>query len=575
MELSARAIQEVVHPTAAFTSHDGSQQQPASLFLSPPWDQSLLNPKNRIDSLEVPEQPLWRVDGCTGLGTQYYTLPLFLPEVPPMRMDVFIPENQPALIRQQLDLDVAFHTKDAARLSRLAITKHIIRTLHLWVDTHFKDLDTFADFYKSVPFGTRIVFENLSLDIRNIQVKVGMNHNLERQLLPLSGLAKFWGDEFVFPQLIDFHEVHVVRILHDSVCLARIREQLVIFKALTSGAKYLYHELKTLCTLQSHPNVIAHPLHIVRKTCKFGGKKAIMGFTTFFHSKGSLRDLLPQLRIHNQLEQSDQLKWSVQLAAALEHLRHSSGTYYPDLRLDNIVLSENSNIVMIDFEQRGVWCEFAAPEVNSIEYIRFIAIDEEVEDEIREKYEGILGSLVPNFRDLEADRYTNPADGHNIPWVALSATEQEAAEVYMLGRVLWCIFEGVSGPQKAAVWQSYPWEPDLEFPEFRRTPHRLRGLIDRCTQGRRHTLSGIIERRGSRLILRNRDSEMQHAEEVKDAAGCFWANELQVAEDFLAMRQEQKAQGIWKENYYNRPTLKEVLIELEGYQKEILLAWQR
>ncbi|KAI0136536.1 hypothetical protein BJ170DRAFT_677407 [Xylariales sp. AK1849] len=569
MELSARTIQEVVHPTAVYSSYNDFEPPPATPHYQSAWDESLLNPKNRIDSLDLPGKALWRIDGCTGLGTQYYTLPLFLSAVAPMRMDVFIPENQPALVRQQLDLDIAFHTKDGARLSKLAITRHIIRTLHLWVSTQFEDWNAFEEFYKNVPFGTRLVFENLSIDIRKIQVKVGKNHDLERRLLPLSTLTSLWGAHVDFPPTIDLYDVQVVSILHDSVCLVRIHGRLCIFKALTSGAKYLYHELKTLCMLDPHPHVIARPTHIVTKICKFGSKKAIVGFTTFFHSRGSLRDVLPQRRIHGQLHLSEQLKWSIQLTTALEHLRVTSGTYYPDLRLDNIVLSEDSNIVMVDFEQRGVWCEFAAPEVNSIEYVRLIATDADVADEARDKYREILGRLVPDYEDLEADRYSNPSDGYNISWIALSAAEQEAAEVYMLGRVLWCLFEGVSGPQKAAVWQSYPWESDLEFPEFLRTPPAMRTLIDRCTRGRRQTLSSIIARQGSRLVLRDRDVKGQAPRAVKDAAAKFWKGELQVAEAFLAMREASKAHGTWEENYYRRPRLKEVLKELEAYRQTV------
>lgn len=571
MELSARAIQAVVHPTAAFPSYDSSDEQlaPAPAGSSPLWEESLLNPKNRIDSLDLPADPLWRVDGCTGVGTQYYTVPLFFSAVPPMRMDVFIPEDQPSVLREQLQLDVAFHTKDAARLSRVAITRHIIRTLHHWVQTEFEDLKDFERFYATVPFGTRLVIENLSLNVRDMQVRVGLNHNLERQLLPATALTRLWGPDFPLPPSVDFYDIQVLSVLHDSVCLVRIQGEKFIFKALTSGSKYLYHELKTLCTLASHPNVISRPVHIVRKVCSFGAKKAVAGFTTRLQPNGSLRDLLPQLRIHGRLDRLTQLKWSVQLTTALEHLRHTSGTYYPDLRLDNIVLSEKFDIVMVDFEQRGVWCEFAAPEVNSLEYIRLIAIDDEVDEEVQEKYRDTLRRLVPDFEMLERDEYANPPDGYNVPWIALSPREQEAAEVYMLGRVLWCIFEGVSGPQKAAVWQSYPWESDLEFPEYRRTPAEMRCLIDRCTRGRRQTLNSIIVRRQSHLVLKDRDLVTQGREDVLEAAREYWKSELQVAEDFLEMREKLKSQGRWDENYYERPTLKEALDELTRYQSQV------
>jgi hypothetical protein len=577
MELSVKAIQEIVHPTAVFAGYDDSQTQPASDSLSVAWHESLLNPKNRIDSLDLPARPLWRIDGCSSLGMQYYTVPLFFSDVPPLRIDVFIHESQPAILRQQLELHAAFHTKDAARLSRLAITNYIIRVLESWTKAAFEDLEECKEFYNSSPFGTRLVLENLSTNIRSVDVQVAHNHDLERRLLPLSVLKRFWGSDFHFPRIINFHDVHVIRVLHDSVCLVRIHGELFIFKALMSGNKYLYHELKTLCTLSPHPGVIAHPIHLIEKNCNFGGKKAIIGFTTFYHCNGSLRDVLPQLRIHGKLGQAQQFKWSIQLTEALEHLRCTTGTYYPDLRLDNIVLSAASDIVMVDFEQRGVWCEFAAPEVNALEYIRLVAMDEHAdhrypsgdEEPIHEEYHRILRQLVPEFEELEKEKYNNPPNGYNIAWIALTPAEQEAAEVYMLGRVLWCIFEGVSGPQKAAVWQSYPWESDIEFPQFRRTPPEMRVLIDMCTLGRRKPLGSLITRQGSRLVLKGVPLSQQSPKDVKNTACRFWQTELKVAEDYLAMRSDLMARGKWTGNIYGRPTLKQVLDKLKTYQQNI------
>jgi hypothetical protein len=349
---------------------------------------------------------------------------------------------------------------------------------------------------------------------------------------------------------------------------ARIQGQLFIFKALVSEVKYLYHELKTLCMVEPHVNIIARPIHLVRKACSFGGKYAIVGFTTFYHRQGSLRDLLPQLRIHGRLRREDQFKWAIQVTRALEHLRTRSSTYYPDLRLDNIVLSEDLDIVMVDFEQRGVWCEFAAPEVNAVEYMRLIATDDRIPSEVGSKYVGIMRDLVPDYDRLQQDRYTNPEAGYNASWLALSPEEQEMAEVYMLGRLLWCIFEGVSGPQKAAVWQSYRWESNLEFPEYDRTPPALRELIDRCTRGRRRDLGSIIVRQQSHLLLRQRHRDDQNADLVQAAAMAYWTEELKWAEEFLYERNRLRRQGAWKNNHYNRPRLEEVLAALLDIQAQ-------
>ena len=485
-------------------------------------------------------------------------------------MDVFVHEQQPTFLRRQLELTTAFHTKDTERLSRLAIVRHITRTLNRWTEANFRSPEIFERFYKNIPFGSRLVFENLSLDIAKIRVRVGPNHDLEHKLLDLSGLRQLWGSDFVFPEEIDLYDLQLVKVLHDSVCLVRIGEKLFIFKALVSGVKYLYHELRTLCSIEPHPNIIGRPIHIVRKKSQFGAKKSIIGFTTFYHPRGSLRDIIPQLRIHGRLRPQDQIEWSLQIAYALDHLKSSSKTYYPDLRLDNLVLSDTGDVVMVDFEQRGVWCEFAAPEVNAIEYIRLVATkDEGVPDSVRERYLNILKRLVPDYDTLEEDRYNNPEHGYTTSWVALSPTEQEAAEVYMLGRIIWCIFEGVSGPQKAAVWQSYRWESHLEFPEYQRTPSAIRHLIDLCTRGRRETLASIIARQGSRLVLCDDHAStrgVQGEKAVKDAARQFWTAELNDVERFLDLRDTERERGEWNENYFNRPSLRRVIAALQSYR---------
>ncbi|KAL2264398.1 hypothetical protein VTK26DRAFT_4866 [Humicola hyalothermophila] len=590
MELNSISIHDVIHPTAAYSQSSASaipHGTPRGGDVS--WLESQLNPKNRIDSLEPPLNPLWRIDGCTGLGTQYFALPLFLAHVPPMRFDVFIPEEAATcpLIRELLDLNAAFHTKDAARIRRLGISIHILRTLQAWITSKgHEGPGLIGAMYRDLPFGSRIIFENLDVNIRNIRITVAPTYFVERQLLGVSGLDEKLGvAPELLPRSVDISCLSIVQQLHDSVCVVRMRQhegsdttKLWILKALTSGTKYLYVELRNLLRMEPHPHVISKPEYLVTKYCRFGGKVAVVGFVVPFHASGSLRDTLPLLQIHDRLTLSLQLKWATQLASAVLHVRERGRMFYPDLRLDNVVLSATQNIVMVDFEQRGVWCEFAAPEINALEYTRLLASDNScdggeaestIPDETRSHFARILDRLLPDWDALQAgDEYSalpNGYSSYNIPWLCLDETEQEAAEVYMLGRVLWCIFEGQSAPQRAAFWQSYRREPDLEFPAFRRTPPALRSLIDRCTRGRRQALSSLIVRRGSRLVLVGREKSST-PEEVVRVAREWWRAEVEAAERFLEMREERKSRGTWDGNYFGRPRLRELLREMEEFR---------
>ncbi|KAK4205207.1 hypothetical protein QBC40DRAFT_49706 [Triangularia verruculosa] len=637
MELNSTTIHDAIHPTAAFFQDRSAldQSSPHRGASAPnPWPESQLNPKNRVDSLDPHPNPLWRIDGCTGLGTQYYAIPLFVDNLPPMRFDVFVPQEttQDPLLRQILDLDAAFHTKDSTRLNRLGITRHILRALQKWSLEGEGDAKFITALYKNNPFGSRIILEDFGYHIESIKVTIAATFTVEEQLLKPRDLVDSVGlPEGLIPDAIDISTLSIVQQLHDSVCLVRIRrgqedaQRLWIFKALTSNAKYLIRELRNLLLMEPHPNVVSKPKYLITKYCRFGGKTAVVGFILPFYANGSLRDTVPLLHIHGLLKPKMQIMWAKQLASAVLHIRERGKIYYPDLRLDNVVLTAAGDLVMVDFEQRGVWCEFAAPEVNAITYVHTLAVDQPEEDQPDMGYGGqatlppgegsmtldkasddklgddapeaedsrlhgqfdrskeqtnrwisILDRLLPDWQALEADEKWTPLPhgytSYNIPWLALDAVEQEAAEVYMLGRVLWCLFEGQCAPQHAAVWQSYRREPDYEFPEYRHTPRQMRELIDGCTKGRRETLSKLVTRAGSRIVLRRKNSEVDlncTPIEVLDAARDWWRVEVEEAERFLAKREELKDRGEWDGNPYKRLRLMEVVSRLDEYEREV------
>ncbi|KAL2165505.1 hypothetical protein VTH06DRAFT_805 [Thermothelomyces fergusii] len=585
MELHSASIHDVIHPTAAFTQNPlakhGSGPGPELV----PWEDSQLNPKNRLDSLEFPKPALFRIDGCTGLGTQYSAVPLFLSHMPPMRLDVFIPEQAVAspVLRELLDLKVAFHAKDATRLRRLGISRYIVRALQNWIAE--RGYDAYTSLVPALPFGSHIIFEALHFDVRKTKISVVPAYYVERQLLGVTNLSESLGlAPELLPEAVDIESLSTMQELYDSVCLVRLREReaceegdgLWIFKALTSNTKYLFVELRNLLLMEPHPNIVSRPQYLVTKRCLFGGKTAVIGFLLPYHEHGCVRDKLPLMRIHGHLRLERQVRWASQLASAMVHILERGRMFYPDLRLDNVVLSATDDLVMIDFEQRGVWCEFASPEVNAIEYVRILASDEPDEvnqaipEETRCRFAARLSRILPGWDVLQASEdYSTPRPygypNYNIAWLALDEAERESSMVYMLGRVLWCIFEGQSAPNKGAAWQSYLHEPDIEFPSFRLTPGGLRDLIDRCTRGRRAELSMSIVRQSSRLVLRGKENST--AEDVLRVAREWWLAEIKAAEEFLDMREERRARGTWDGNYFGRPKLREVLAELERFQK--------
>ncbi|EGY21727.1 uncharacterized protein VDAG_03167 [Verticillium dahliae VdLs.17] len=603
MELNPETIHTVIHPTAVLKRTTVPPSQPTSKALSPlpadiAWDLSQLNPKNRIDSLAPLATPNWRIDGCTSWGSQYYATPLFMASVPPMRIDVFVPDLslQTRLVRDVLELDQAFHMKDRVRVSRLAVSMHILRRLQNWTmtiggadqeftnddgptrrRTHSERLEYAEKYLCHLPFGSRIVFDSLSLDIKQIDITVVPTFALEVYHFSVRQFEAAWGHDVTLPPCVHITQVQLVEQIHDSTSIVRIDGQSYIFKALTSFPKYLYHELRILLTTEPHPNIMSRPVHLVTKRTRFGGKNAVLGFTLELHRHGTLRDIVPFLSSSNALTIEEQFKWAYQITSAVFHFRETSGTFYPDLRLDNIVLSESRDAIMVDFEQRGVWCEFASPEVNAIEYMRILATAENPPFDVtsaQQPYRDIMERICPEYETLTRnEKYDNYTSSYNVSWESLTPREQEASEVYMLGRVLWCLFEGVSAPQKATIWVSYRWESHLQFPEYQRTPPRLRQLIDECTKGRRETLDNQVLRVGNKLVLRA-DLEANvdtNPDVLSKVAREWWEKEVGWAEKYLADREAKKQNGTWDDNPYDRPSIRQVLQSLDSIRAEIMV----
>jgi serine/threonine protein kinase len=570
MDITPNVLDRVILPPAAFAEPYSPAQDSSSCEdkATISWAASTLNPKNRIDSLAPLPKPKWRIDGCSGLGSVFHAVPIFLGNIIPLRVDISIPIPSRLESELQTVLETAslFHLHDS-RVARLGISNHLVRALERWTC----EIPDFRALYENLPFGSRLKFQNINKDIRKIKIEVVENYTLERQLLSLKSVRLLWNlPESAWPDTVDISQVHLLRQLSDSVSLVKLKRgdtcQTVACKALTNNPKYLYHELKLLLTIPPHPNIISRPLHLITKRCNFGGKVAIVGFTSTYHPRGTLRDIIPFQQIHGTVDRGPQLRWASQITSALIHIRESGFTY-SDLRLDNILLSDHNDIVLVDFEQRGLWCSFAAPEVNYLDYIHTLARSDTVPPEMRLKYQelGAAHTITSQPKSKEIHRYDNPECGYWEPWWCLSRREQEFAEVFALGRVLWCLFEGVSAPEMS-VWVSYVHESPLSFPNYCRTPPELRELINSCTTMEKGFLdwgSGGVVRRGNQLVIREGDEKLG-PEIIQEKASEWWRMVLKDAERFLRIKLQNRQMG--KDTIFGRPTLKEVLKTLGHLQ---------
>jgi len=568
MELNSENVTKLLYPSAAFQSStsssiDASDQAESAQLKPHSWTTSTLNPKNRVDSLTEPLNAMWRVDGSAGMGTQFYTVPIFLGRPVPMRIDTFIPERKdiPADLQEILDIGPAFYTRDN-RVARLGIARYIVRVLDRWS----RQVPDFEALYNSLPFGSRIVLQNVEREIRSVKVQILQTHFLERQLLSIESLQAMWNiPSDSWPEATDISNIALVEQLHDSVSLVKYAGQTRIMKSLTSSPKYLYHELKVLLTMSPHRCIISRPSHLIVKRCNFGSKLAVVGFILDYYSGGALRDALSWRRTHRCLQLQDQVEWSIQLTEALIHIR-DNGIMYCDLRLDNIVLNGNDDgIVMIDFEARGVGTFLSAPEVTYLEYINFLANEpnDYMAQSERDHFKR-LHEIVTSGRSLSqsGETYRNPRHGYCHSWLCIGEDEREAAQVCMLGKVIWGIFEGVGSPEKGLLVEHLR-EDVLEYPEWRSTPLAIRDLINACCTSWRPYKKFPLAKTGQLVRLRNSDGA-ETREQVRDAAGRWWKTELQNAEKFIAQRA-----GAASTLISTRPKLEEVLLFLKSFEKAL------
>lgn len=595
MDLSQSLVSVITKPTFVFVQLEPPQPSlTTSTAPLPSWGSSPINPKNRINSLDVTRSH-WRVDGATMCGRQFYVVPTcLLPNLVPLRVDVFIPdqEQHPPELREALQSSFSACMRHA-RLGQLGISRHLCRAL----DHHCAENPRFWHDYQTLPFGSKLIFENIAADVKAMTLTVEPAHDLERQLLSVPSLQKLWrGDVPIhsWPRVVDLNRLRLKQQLHDSISVINMVAESgglstrdFVFKSSTVGPKFLYRELKFLLTNSHHVNLIGAPLYIVTKKCNFGGKHGICGFILPYYPLGSIRDILPIRTLAGTLTFRQQINWSRQIVSALIHIREVAGTFYSDLRPDNVLLSQSEpngpeNLVLCDFEQRGNWHEWCPPEIlyqmyaaNLCAHPSPAAQSQLPQDLVNKRHDSNLSGNPLDRRTFN----THPL-GSNPEWCSLSWDEQEKAQVYSLGLLLYCIFEGMSNV-RVSIANAWPCEPDVEFPHFKRTPPSMRYCIRRCTidapdwvlKEKRSEEGGIPLRRPGRVtrmdgklypaghINANEDNKPV-AETVFETAKAWWKSEIGMAKRFFES-------APWRDGNTGkeRPTLREVLAMLDGFDE--------
>ncbi|KAB5580221.1 hypothetical protein GE09DRAFT_1279188 [Coniochaeta sp. 2T2.1] len=608
MELSSTIFSDILSPLAIFTEdtdsdhdydhqsqtvEDGSQQRPPA-GLSP----------STINGYHAPRTPAWRLDGVDIDGIRFFAVPTFAIGTPPLRIDVYIPpleEHSPA-VRQALSPAEAIYTTNMQHATDLPISRHLLQALEHWSSP----LPDFENQYLSLPFGSQIVVTELHPDpiTTASSIQLVPNYAVEQVMMSLDCLQQLWPSDLPWPEAIDTTDLHFRSQIHEAITLVTIPSSLClnreyVFKSLLRDQKYLYNELKMLLSLPPHPNLVPRPLYVVTHRCRFGGKRGVAGFVLEYCPLGSMAGYLrtvSTLSSNASLLLSDRFRWARQITSVLIHVNNHCNGFYPDLKPDNIVLRHNpergeTDAVLLDLEQRGGWFSWSPPEVAYVEYIEILA-SRAPDARTREELTVLLRRYIPTWTPpVQDERYRNVAGGFSAPWLALAAernatgcleTLLERAQTFMLGKLLWCIFEGRS-VVRCGIDHELLRDPDPEFggrdgafPEFVETPMEVRELIVACTAGAPEWAGrrrGLVLREG-RLVLAawHGDGSCPSAGETREVARRWWKSEVHAANEFLAEMTEVKRGGALLPdgvlgNAMKRPLLQDVLTVLKRCER--------
>jgi hypothetical protein len=512
-------FEQIIYPTAAFTSTLPNVTGPGAS--SADFNNSALNPRNRVDSLDLTENLQWRIDEGDADGIRFFAVPLFAIGKPPLRIDIYIPGHNfhPPALARTLDCHKTLTTTGGgAELSRLGICRLILRRLHAWSST--LSYPDFESVYWTLPFGSRIILGEVRADPDSIPVIIEPYYEVERQWLSLSKLREIWAPMIPddrWPPVIDHGELQLQRQIHEAISIVKIsshhhqqKSELFVFKSVSTDVKYLYHELKALLTLDPHQNIVKRPLYVVTKRCAFGGKVGVCGFVLVYYPIGSLRHALENEQTTPTLGLRDKFRLARQVLSALIHVQSSPLEFYTGLKPNNIVLSRSpqddgtmmTDAVLIDFEQRSTSCAWSPPEVYYVEFLEILAGSDRVDEGTRTKYVALLQQFMPPGWSLHKrkGRYEESGLGYARVWQIMGSRQRESAQVYMFGKLLWCLFEGVGFPSNYVTVETLREKiSGHPFPEFRRCPPRIRDCITQCT-------AGAPERKGRQhYVVRVRD----------------------------------------------------------------------
>ncbi|TDZ38250.1 hypothetical protein C8035_v006782 [Colletotrichum spinosum] len=205
----------------------------------------------------------------------------------------------------------------------------------------------------------------------------------------------------------------------------------------------LIHEIITLCDMVPHPNIMPPPKMLVVFT--LDGKNKICGFLQPAMKNDSVdAQVIRANKKQKRLSLSLKAKWCYQMALAIRHTHRVAKTYHMDFKPGNMLVDDNENIRLIDWEQSGVSMFTHAPEVVK---------DQSAKESNTFKNGKRRIIYTPNQQGPRKDLKWGFPDWNVYPdWKTVCPRAAELSEVFSLGRTMWMLLEQVAQNANQTEW---------------------------------------------------------------------------------------------------------------------------
>lgn len=227
-----------------------------------------------------------------------------------------------------------------------------------------------------------------------------------------------------------------------------------------------YHEIRTVASLPSHPNIIPPPTTFVTvRNIKDAQQVLICGTLYPFMKCGTLDDQVQQADFWKaRLSLNCKARWCFQMASAIAHTHFVAHTFHMNIKPANFIVNDKKDLILIDWEQSGAPPYTLAPEADGTWDVKHTR-EEEDSAEPKLVYEKYRGPYRENLAWGEPKWNVFPIWRDSYPRAL------EAAEVFSLGRTMWMILEQVAQIDVENI-EDFDWSKDI--------PDDWRSVVDRC-----------------------------------------------------------------------------------------------